>query len=298
MTNRTAAGIASLKASGSTLTISNVSLTAGASLVVCLGYDDALGHPVSVTWGPRNLKMRPPAATRNPGTYDIAMSVWTVGSLRDTATRDIVATWSGNINERAGVAVELEGANRIDQAAGNNEAVSTSTPTSGTTSALSSTGNYALAFFVSEGPSTNDTVISATIDNGGTPVTAGIGQRAGTNGAPAAGNVTVQEVFLELTSPLPTKADLVASTARLWTASIVTMEPLTVYAKYTARAKDAGGVVMWTTDDISSVASGNALLNPDGTGVNIFTVTDAEHEAAARNEVIAGPFDKIILVED
>lgn len=242
--------------------------------------------------------MRPPAATRNPGTYDIAMSVWHVGSLRDTATRDIVATWAGNINERAMLAVELEGVNRIDQAAGNNESAGTATPTSGTTSPLSSPGNYALAFFVSEGPETNDTVTSATIDDNGSAVTAGIGQRAGTNGAPPVSNVTVQEVFLELTSPLPTKADLVASASRLWTCAIVTLEPLTVYSKYTARAKDAGGVVMWTDDDTSSVASGNALLNPDGTGVNIFTVTDAEHEAAARDEVIAGPFDKIILVEE
>lgn len=296
MTTRTAAGTASSKTSGSTLTISNVSLTSGAALVVGLAYDDAQGHPTSVTWGQRNLKIRPPAATRNPA-YDIAMSVWTVGSVRDTATRDVVVTWAGNIAERAGIAVELEGVNRLDQAAGNNEAVGTTTPNAGTTAPLSSPFNYALAFFVSEGPS-SDTVTSATIDDDGTPATASIGQRAGTVGAPPVSNVTIQEVFLELTSPLPTTADLVAGTARLWTCAILTLEPLTVYSKYTARAKDAGGVVMWTDDDESSVASGNALLNPDGTGVNIFTVTDAEHETAARLEVIAGPFDKIILVED
>lgn len=241
--------------------------------------------------------MRPPSASRNPGTYDIAMSVWTVGSVRDTATRDVVITWAGNIVERAAVAVELEGANRIDQAAGNNEAVGTTTPGTGATSPLSSPGNYALAFFVSEGPS-SDTVTSATIDDDGTAATAGIGQRAGTTGAPPVSNVTVQEVFLELTSPLPTQADLVAGTSRLWTCAIVTMEPLTFYEKYTARAKDAAGVVMWTTDDESSVASGATNLNPDGTGTNLFTPTDAEHEAAVRLERETGPFDKIILVED
>lgn len=297
MTNRTAVGTASLKPSGSTLTISNVSLTSGAALVVGIGYDDAQGHPTSVTWGQRSLKMRPPSASRNPGTYDIAMSVWTVGSVRDTATRDVVITWAGNILERAAVAIELEGANRIDQATGNNEPTGTTTPTTGATSPLSSPGNYALAFFVSEGPS-SDTVTSATIDDNGTPVTAGIGQRAGTVGPQPVSNVTIQEVFLELTSPLPTKADLVASDSRLWIAAIITMEPLTFYEKYTARAKDVSGVVMWTTDDESSVASGATILNPDGTGTNLFTPTDAEHEAAVRLERETGPFDKIILVED
>ncbi len=55
---------------------------------------------------------------------------------------------------------------------------------------------------------------------------------------------------------------------------------------------------MWTEDDTASVANGAALLNPDGSGANIFTVTDAEHEIAARVELDTGTFDKIILVDE
>lgn len=294
MTVRTAAGTASSKTSGSTLTISNVSLTADAALVVCLGYDDAQGHPTSVKWGQRNLKSR---VARDPAGYDIAMSIWTIGSVRDTATKNVVATWAGNIVERAGVATELEGVNRIDERAGNNDSTTTTTPTTGLTIPLSSRFNYALCFFVSEGPS-GDTVTSGTIHDDGSAATASIGQRAGTVGPAPVSNVTVQETFLELTSPLASQGDLIAGTSRLWVSAIITMDPLTVYEKYTARAKDIGNVIMWTTDDIASVANGTALLNPDGTGANIFTVTDAEHEIAARVELDTGAFDKIILVDE
>lgn len=294
MATRTAKGTASSKTSGTTLTISDVSLTEGASIVVALGYDDAQGHPTSVKWGNRNLRSR---LSRDPGGYDIAHSVWTVGQIKKTGTRDLVATWSGSITERAMLAVELMGTKRIDVRAGNNDSVVTTTPTTGATGAASTMFSFAFAFFVSEGPST-DTVTSGTIDDDGTPATAASGQRTGTTGAPPASNVTIQEMFLELTSSAASQGDLIVGTERKFISSVILMEPNIVHVPYLSRTKDAGGVVMWCDREGVSVAHSSTILHSDGTGVNLNAVTDGEHQTAAITESLATSADVVVLVDE
>lgn len=306
MTTRTAKGVANTKASGATLTISDVALASSAALVVALGYDDAQGHPTSVRWGNRNLRSR---LSRDPAGYDIAMSIWTIGSVKNAGTKDIVATWSGAIVERAMIATQLQGVNHIDERVGNNDSSATTTPTTGLTGVLASLFDYALAFFVSEGPRIADSAISVTIDDAGEPVTATLGQRAGTNGAPPASNVTIQEAYLELTSPFSTQGDLIASDARLWVSGIITMDPLQWYQRFFSSGKCTScGSILWCTDQKSSVVcscGAGSRLNPDGTGINITAPTDEEFKAAVLEAALdesgyTGPaeHDHIVLVDE
>lgn len=292
MPTRTSKGTASSKAAGSTLTISDVTLSEGATLVAALGYDDALGHPTSVKWGGRKLHSR---IDRDPGGYDIAHSVWTLRSKRG-GTRDLVATWSNNINERAMVAVELKGTRRIDVSAANNDSTATTTPTTGTTPTPDTGYAFALAFFVSEGPQ-NDTVTSGTIDDDGLPATATEGQRAGTGGAPPLSNITVQEMYLEMTSAVASQGDLVAGTARKFISSILLIESKIVYIPYIARTKNSGDDVMWCDSEDQGIGTGNTFLKWDGTGVNLNAVSDSEHKTAAIAEGLATADDVIILVD-
>ena len=298
MVTRIAKGTASAKASGSTLTVSNVALNSDSAIIVALGYDDAQGHPTSVKWGNRNLKSR---ISRNPAGFDIAMSVWTAGSVRDTATRDIVATWSGNITERAMVVTAVEGVNKINEKAGNNHAVATTDPVTGGTVSVKAANDFVFCFFVSEGPDNNDTVGTAEIKDVDTFTAATLGQRRGTNGAPPVSNVTVTETFLQLTSCEATEGRLTGATSRLWTNAIITMTPLSVYVKYTHRGKcPEYSQILWTTDDISSVGCrcGNTVLHADGTSEGgLLTATDAEHETEFLIGYAGAQFDDILLIE-
>ncbi len=220
MATRTAKGIANSKASGNTLALPNISLQAGAALIVGLGYDDAQGHPTEVKWGNRLLRRR---IARDPAGIDIAGSLWTVAFVKNTETKDITASWSGNIVERAMFVTQLEGKNRIDVRSGNNDGTATTSPTTGATGVQGKADNFALCMFVSEGPDTNDTPGTAEIMNGGSPNfdAASLGQRAGTNGAPPASNVTIQETYLQLTSSDPTEGRLVGATSREWTSMLL-----------------------------------------------------------------------------
>lgn len=242
-------------------------------MIVCMGYDDAQGHPSSVFFGNRLLANRPPAATRNPGTYDIAMSLWLIPRVSRGDSRVITSTWGAAIVERALLVGEVEGKNRIDFATGNNDSSATTDPTTGLTGsvitagsfvagleyqietigttdftligaasntvgllfvatgagagtgtareALSETDDFAVAFFVSEGPS-NDAAGTLQIKNGGTWTNATGTQRVGTVGAPPVSNVTIQAGWLQLTSSEPTEARIQTATSRLWTSAIVT----------------------------------------------------------------------------
>lgn len=299
MATRIAKGVATAKALGNTLTIAAVSLNSGSSLVVGSGYDDAQGHPTSVKWGNRELKRR---RARDPAGFDIAGSIWSVGSVRDTATRDIVITWAANINERSMVAVTVEGANKIDQAVGNNHAIATTAPTTSLMAPMTETSNFVLAFMVSEGPATNDTASLPEIDVSGTFVAATLGQRAGTNGAPAAGNVTVQEIYHQLTDACAgTEVRMTNSTARKWVNMAIAMETLSTYLKYYSSGKCATCLdIVWCTDSVSPVvcSCNDGTLFPDGTSIgSIVANTDEELKEAARSEIIADEFDDIELVE-
>jgi len=222
MASYTAKATASSKASGTTLATSSLAFTPGAMQVVALGYDDAATgvHPVT-TWGNRILANRPAPATRNPGTYDIAMSVHVLSRVKRGTSHVITGTWQSAIVEKVLACGEIVGKNRIDLAAGNNDSVATANPVTGTTGTLSFADDFAMAFFVSEGPS-GDTAGTMQIQDGGSWTNVTGTQRIGTSGAPPLSNVTIQVGWLQLTSSQATQGRIQTATSRLWTSAIVT----------------------------------------------------------------------------
>ena len=222
MASYTAKATASSKSSATALATSSLAFTPGTMQIVALGYDDAATgvHPVA-TWGNRILANRPASATRNPGTYDIAMSVHVLPRVKRSTSHVITGTWQSAIVEKVLACGEIVGKNRIDLAAGNNDSVATANPVTGTTGTLSAADDFAMAFFVSEGPS-NDAAGTMQILDGGTWTNVTGTQRIGTAGAPPVSNVTLQVGWLQLTSSQATQGRIQGATSRLWPSAIVT----------------------------------------------------------------------------
>ena len=226
MATYTASATASSKTSGTTLATSSLAFTPGNLLIAGLGYDDAATgvHPV-VTWGNRILANRPAAATRNPGTYDIAMSVWVLPKVKRETSHVITGTWQSAIVEKALACGEIDGKNRIDLAAGNNDSVATANPVTGTTGTLTFADDFAVAVFVWEGPQTDTDGATMQILDGGTWTNVTGTQRIGTAGAPPLSNVSIQFGWLQLTSSQATQGRIQsAANSRLWTSAIVTFK--------------------------------------------------------------------------
>ena len=256
---RIAKGTGSSKTNGATLTLSDISLDHGAMLVVGLGYDDAQGHPTSVTWGNRQLVRK---TNRNPGGYDIAMSMWVIPYVKKPNTRDLVATWAAAIDERAMFATQLMGAGRIDDRMGNNDAVGTAAPGTTATVTLTTDQDFALCAFVSQGPS-RDAPGTAEIKDAGSFVVATSGQRAGTAGAPPLSNVTIQETYLHLTATDATEGRLQDATARLWVSAILAVR----ISEFTSRGispSDLINVDQLFEDHVPSLNVADALWRFNG----------------------------------
>lgn len=205
---RTAKGTAQSKANSTTLTISSVSLNAGDLLVVGLGYeaDAALN---SVAWGAREL-----VRVRDSGTEqgDTRVRMFRA-KVRDTATRDIVATWAGNMSARAMFASSFTEVAAKDVLSTASFASGTTAPNTG--AAVSSTipDSVSVAAFVSGGPSSDS---PGTVGDGHTA-----GQRVGTTGGGAASNVTIQETYEILSATGDVRSSISGATGRIWACSIV-----------------------------------------------------------------------------
>lgn len=118
----------------------------------------------------------------------------------------------------------VAGKNRIDEATGANFAAATDAPATGLTATLSAADDFAIAYFVSEGPDNNDTFGTMEILNGGVWTAVEGTQRQGTNSAPPASNVTITAGWLNLTSAQATNARLTGATSRSWACGIVTLK--------------------------------------------------------------------------
>lgn len=213
---RTAKGTAQSKAANTTLTISNVSLTAGQLLLVGIAYetDAALN---SVQWGSRNMKLvADSAATQG----DTRVRLYRA-RVRDTATRDVVATWAANMSARAMFATAIDEASIKDVGSTAVFAAGTTAPNTGTAVTTTAADTIAIAAFASGGPS-GDT--AGTAAEGHT-----LGQRVGTTGGGAATNVTIQETFEILSATGDCRASMTGATGRIWACSIVALSAVDTY---------------------------------------------------------------------
>ena len=267
-------------------------------MTVAVAYDDTQGHP-TVTWGERTLRN---PISRDPVNIDKSISIWRIANIRNTSTRDITITWPANIAARAAICTVVEGANKIDQDAGNNQAAATTLGTTNPCAPMTETNNFVLGYFVTEGPETNDTVSNPEIDLNGVWTPATLGQRAGTNGAPPVSNVTITEVYHQIVDGCAgTEMRLTNSTAREWVNIIIALETLSLYQIYYAAGKCITcGDVIWCTDDVVPVicSCNSGSVFPDGTLTgDAILPTDQELEDAIRADITDNTFDKIELVK-
>lgn len=217
---RSARGTAESKSSGTTLTLSGISVKHGSMLVVAIGYEDSQGHPATVQYG-NHLLRRKLSKTNASG---FGMSVWIIPRLKKDKTKNITVTWSAAIGARAMFVTELAGFNRVDSKSSKVESATTS-PATGNTNALLRDNDFALGVFVSEGP-VGDAPGTADIRDKGTFVDASSGQREGTIGGADDSNITIQETFLQLTGPELTRGRLQGATSRDWVSGVLAFREL------------------------------------------------------------------------
>lgn len=180
---RTAKLTASSKSSGTTLTLASVAMTTGHLLVVSLAYDDQTLD--SVTWGGQSLTLGDPALGAGVRTR----LAW--GIILSGGTQTITATWAASIVAKAMTAssytcntasvVFNEDANQT------NSGLGTAASTPALSAIVGGTDSLLVGCVGTEGPSGD------TAGTWATPSTNG--QRVGTTGNPAAGNVTVSEAY-------------------------------------------------------------------------------------------------------
>jgi len=113
------------KISGTTLTISNVTIPVGSCLVVGIGCDNSQGIPISVKHNNRDLK---PRRSEDNTTDNLIGSSWLKGQYHKVQTGDIVATWAAAIGKRVMIAVSWDSTRSQDSASSNSEIVSTTSP--------------------------------------------------------------------------------------------------------------------------------------------------------------------------
>lgn len=213
MATRTAKGTATLKASGTTLTLASVSATAGDAMIVMIG-NQTQNIPTTVKWGNKDLTKSAHAINTTGGAV---ASVWIGRNIVNTDTRNIVVTWSTAIGARALAAAILDSGHIRDQSATSTQTASTA-PSVGPTAALATVNDFAFGVLVSIGPS-SDT--APTLAAGWTA-----GQRAGTVGVPPVSNITILEGYQQLTAFSAITLSGTGATARDWASVVVAYRPI------------------------------------------------------------------------
>lgn len=206
---RTALGTATDKTSALTLTISNVTVDPGASLLVGIGYDVGDGEPI-ITWGQQTLDI----VRTVSGNGIVARVASYYRRAADPRTNDLIATWTTTApTAKAMIAVEVLDVAAQDVVNSQAEAATTD-PDSGTATATSFADEFLFGICVSEGPS-SDAI--GTVQNSFTS-----GQRAGTVGAPPVSNITIHEIYKITTATESAQAAKTGATSRNWATILAT----------------------------------------------------------------------------
>ncbi|HEX5016501.1 MAG TPA: hypothetical protein VFX15_02820 [Actinomycetes bacterium] len=222
---RTAKGTASLKTSGTTLTLASVAMTTGHLLVVSLAYDDQTLD--SVTWGSQALTLGDAVLGAGVRTR----LAW--GTIVSGGTQTITATWAASLVAKAFTASSYNSSVGGIVPTEDSNATNTGIGTSATTAALAAivggTESILVGVVGTEGPSGD------TAGTWSTPNTNG--QRVGTTGNPAAGNVTCSEAYQLAPSAASTPSlSKTGMTSRDWGAALRAFY-------WAAPATDTGGLL-------------------------------------------------------
>ena len=198
---RTALGTASDKSTALSLTIANVSLDQDDTLIVGTAYDTGQGAP-TVTWGNHDLDL-----VKGESGGGLACRLWEYHRGAGTKSKTITVAWSGTApTAKVMFATKFSGGYKaVDLALSQFEA-DTTAPDSGTATLTTYADEVFIGAIASEGPG-NDA--AGTPSNGYTA-----GQRVGVNGAPPVSNVTIQELYKEVSVTETTAAAMTGQVSR------------------------------------------------------------------------------------
>ena len=207
----TAKGSAQGKAVGS-LTIPNVTLTSGASLLVGIVFDATAANIDSVNWG------AVPLSSITGG----VVGVGAAGALAPFAahavaggTADLVITWDAATTATA-IAAEATGLTATPEDVMHNAQGSSTSPDSGATLSTAQASELLWGLVATNGPVED---AAGSWSNGFTA-----GQRQGTTGGIATSNFTISDGFLVVSSIGTYAAGKTGITSRAWGAAIVTLK--------------------------------------------------------------------------
>lgn len=180
---RTALGTNSAKASGTSLSINNVTVPAGASLVVGLAYEDSQGQPDTVKYGKKILTR---AVKQIHSTAGLEVGLWFARNIKKGTERDIVATWASAIEARAMFASYLTEAGAEDVQS-KDENFNNTTITTGAAVLTTAAKTFHIAALASKGPNTDTVGTAASGDT--------LGQTVGTSGGVDTTNIFLRETY-------------------------------------------------------------------------------------------------------
>ena len=192
----------------------NATVSAGATLVVGIGYDP--NSTITVSWG--SLALTKAVSAVNGANAE--GSIWHLLSSPLSTTSTVYVSWTANVTAKAAAAQQLTGVNTLDEVA-IGTGTGTTICTASTTLTTGNPGEFAYGLFVTEGPA-GDTAGTVGAD------TTTSGQRVGTTGGTAATNITINEGFLLSGAPATRSARLSGVTSRIWVAALATYANETV----------------------------------------------------------------------
>lgn len=253
---RTARLTATSKTSGTTLSLASQTVSAKSLLVVYLAYDDATLD--SVTFAGTPLTLGDPVLGAGVRTR----LAWLY--VANATTGVVTATWASAITAKAMVADSFVSSQTtwvpFDDANNTNTGTGAAASTAATSAIVGGTESIRVGVVGTEGPSG---------DTAGTWVEPNTnGQRVGTTGNPAAGNVTVSSAYrLAPTAGSTTGLSKTGMTSRDWGAAIRSFYwglPVTVVSgSFTANAILKGTVSTSATADavLKSTVAGSLTAN-------------------------------------
>ena len=238
MATLTERGSNTAKASGTTLTVTSVSASAGEFLhIIVAGQTNV--SPSTVTWGVRDLNK---SLQRIHTTPNFTANYYTLRNVANSGTRTITCTWASAINTKIALAFTLDEPFVVDEVARNILTASTA-PTVGPTATHLRRDDFCVGLLLAEGPTT---------DSAPTSVTAGwtTGTRVGTAGAPPVGNLTANWYHQQATDCTGVTLAGTAATARDWIGLISAYRPAELHCvDYYGSQIEAGDTVEYLPDN-------------------------------------------------
>ena len=214
MATLTERGSATAKASGTTLTISDVTASAGEFLHVIVGGQTNVS-PSSVTWGAREMNK---SLQRIHSTPNFTANYYTIRNVLRSGTRNITCTWGSAISTKIALAFTLDSPFVVDEVARNLLTASTA-PSVGPTATHLRRDDFCIGLLLAEG---------GTPDTAPTGITSGwtTGTRVGTSGTPPVSNLTANWYYQQTTDCTGVSLAGTAATARDWIGLIAAYRPV------------------------------------------------------------------------